>query len=118
MKSNRRSPYVTLEYTWERLRPIVLSFAWVELYEGQRQYWPDLMSDVRNLVSRVRVEPGDGIIELYYDRYFGRTEFIVSNSTFVRIANFDQFYRELPGFETIKLPCDCDCFYCFHQCCP
>ena len=114
----RRNPYLLLEYTWERLRPILMSFAWVELHEGQRNHWPRLMSDVQNLAARVRVDPGEGVVELYYDRFCGRTEFIVSNSTFIRIANFDQFYRELPGFETTQLPCACDCFYCFNNCCP
>ena len=110
------SAYVLLNYTWTRMQPILSSLAWVEMYENQQSEWIRFMSDPRNLTARVRVDPGHGILELYYERYFQRSEFILSNSTFVRVANFDLFYRECPGFGEIREVCHCECFECYYAC--
>ena len=109
------SHHILYEFTWDRLRPILTSLAWVDLVADQQETWTDLMDDPRNLVSRVRVNPWEGVAELYYERYYQRTPFIMANGTIIQIANFDLFLRECPGFDFAVYECQCDCFYCYHN---
>ena len=111
-----RDGFVLMVYTWARLRPLLASLSWVEFYEGQQQDWLRKMSDPRNLVGRVWVDPGHGMVELYYERYYRRTNLIESYGTFVRVANFDLFYRECPSWDSIRvIDCGCDCYNCYEK---
>ena len=110
------SVHFIYDFAWSRLRPILTSLAWVDLFADQQEIWVDLMDDPRNLVTRVRVNPWEGIMELYYERYYRRTPFIMANSTFIQVANFDLFLRECPGFDFSSTVCQCDCFDCYQNC--
>ena len=84
-----------IEMCWRHIRPLLLSYEWIETSWTQRNKWVILMDDPRNLISRARVYPRLGVVELLFERFHHFSPAIFGRSDFVVIADFDHFWREL-----------------------
>ena len=51
------------------------------------------MDDPRNMLTRVRVIPRDGLVELLFERHHIYSPALYGMSTFVVVTNFDHFWN-------------------------
>ena len=91
------------DFVWADVRQLLIDFAWVELYAGQQSEWMHLMDRTDNLSGRVWVHPFEQVLELRYDRYRGNTYQLLTDSTFVVVANFDAFFLLCPGVGVTRM---------------
>ena len=84
-----------IELLWSQVRGLLMAHAWIETSWTQKNKWVILMDDPRNISSRARVYPRDGIVELRFERYHLYSPAIYGRSDFAIVADFDTFWGEI-----------------------
>ena len=84
-----------VELNWHQVRNLLVAHAWIETSWTQKNKWLTLMDDHRNISSRARIYPRDGVIELRFERYHTLSPAIFGRSDFIVVADFDTFWSEI-----------------------